>query len=1014
VTPVGNQYDVTFIFNESIQGFSANDIIASGGKFTTPLRPSGTGSSQFTATFLPDIQLIPTNAQLIIPRGSYKDLSGNLNDSESFNILLTPINSVVSKNSFNINSTHDLIDINYLDPLEAYSGVFLSSGNSTDFVYASNSSSVDNFKFKYVSGKFNLTGGDLNDYLDFGSFTTSGIRLIPYDYDSQSYLVDNNTGSAVTSLENVRTMGSIGSIEHVFGTSKSDWIEFFAGDDFTHIVDADEGNNYIKTADGDDQIFSGSGSDTVYSGGGNDRITLGDGEALVYAGVTLGVGDVLVSAGDGDNDISAGNGSNISIYAGIGNDHITLGDFASTTNIIHDLGGDNVITFGDGNFIVTLGDGNNSIHAGDGVNTFNLSDGIVSLNTGNGVNQITIDSNDRVTINTGSGADVVTIEQASSDLLEYDSDESDDTHFRYKSSANLIGNQYKLDITYSIAALSVPHSILFVEVLNSNNKVLTRKEIPVENNVSNEKLTLSYFGDVADGADSDEIQVKIHSYDNVDAVPIFTVEDIQLIHFYNGNTINVGDGNNTVNLQDGVYSVVAGKDNDEVTIGFGNSNINVGAGDDNIIHSQLFNGSQIFTIVASSSAHVHIDEFDISPSVAILRRLSINSGDKFSITVPSSELNNKSITSAILSKSADDIYIVELMDAGNNDKVLATIELEWQADPLDGHGGYELDLLPASKKTLPNGDLEYTSGLRYKLMNESLVGDSSTNNSDTLILNSGVINGAVELNSLIAVGGLGGDVYSFRIQSDSILTTQLSNTIVDSGSIGVNQKDSIYIEGIRTFQDLDFHRIEMVNEGVKSLRIDYQQYTGWEQFTSIDEGVVNVFGQFNPSSPQYRIERLQFSPVTNEDGQIFVDALQEYSFGTSKYLNAKDKTIELDTILNQKNSILIGQDDGSAIENFVINVTGKSYGTEKEVRIYGFDLNDAIKFMSPTKILDVTISDQINVDATTKWLDTTDSHRYSVDIKTGDTSFDHQLLTLILETGRAGAFEDGKDVFKYQ
>jgi len=142
-------------------------------------------------------------------------------------------------------------------------------------------------------------------------------------------------------------------------------------------------------------------------------------------------------------------------------------------------------------------------------------------------------------------------------------------------------------------------------------------------------------------------------------------------------------------------------------------------------------------------------------------------------------------------------------------------------------------------------------------------------------------------------------------------------------------------------------------------------------------GDVKVFGEFNPSTPQYHIEKLQFSEPTTEDGLVFLNSLKTYYFGEVKYDSMR--SIELHSIAGKANSLLIGAEDGSAIEKFIIHTnmtTPNNAVHEDEVRIYGFDLNDTIAFVGE-------VFDTITEDVSWSSVEL-NSHRFIVDFVSGD------------------------------
>jgi len=879
-----------------------------------------------------------------------------------------------------------------------------------------NIANTDNFKVKIQSGQFQVTGGIYADEVDFSALS-KGISLVEYDDNDSVFMsshyriealdgvaADSASGGTGEDFYTANQIGEIFSVENIVGTKYSDDIHFDGNND-EHIINA---------LDGDNSIITFSGNDTVFALDGNDYISVGDGSALIHAG-------------GGINTIRAKSGEHFDITTGVSSDDILIENSTS------------LIDF----------EGQNNTRLNIGTFAGNLQEySLVASETRVGLNRLSFD---------------------------------------YSAYSAMIGAA-----TSSNSAENPPpnttskHDRLIVKVV-SNNDVLAYKELlpaMLGSDSGHESISFSVNSEY----EQEDLTVTFTAYDVQLRSGVATVSNILLQQEFEENIINAGDGNNVITLGDGLFTARSGSGSDTYTIGVGDSTIDVGSGAANVINSELNNGNQTFALKLSARmqseeniplpSSLTINEYDISASNSVL---AINQARKDIIQLNFDQpINFSSQTDwryVLFKDGADWTIKVEYSnDGGKNFDEAGSVKFEWKVDPLLGKNSYTLALLDPLliKDSEQNQIIGVETGLRYQPINEIIDSDPRLaivggNQNDYILSATHLFSKeSISASAFIEAGALGGDVYSFRIQQldDGIpFVSSLSETldlgikkIIDSGNSGfLTQQDTIYIEGIRGFADMDFSRVKMVNEGVKSLEISYEQFPNFDpESIAASKGKIQVFGEFNPSTPQYHIEKLQFSPATNDDSNVFLDSLQTYYFGIDKLSISPSgfKSVVSNTMNHVANSILVGQESNVLSEKFQINLDGDGFDSEKEIRFYGLDdgkdfikfnsVNDSINeitiynniydyvakkyaarldeylITNTTKNFDDFIQDE-NLDlhdyynniTDTDWLDQDVSNRVLVDIEFQNVG--QQFLTLILDGESGELMPESNDplLFKY-
>ncbi|MCK1331317.1 hypothetical protein IVB57_23620 [Bradyrhizobium sp. CW9] len=158
-----------------------------------------------------------------------------------------------------------------------------------------------------------------------------------------------------------RDMAQVEQIENIVGTEFSDQI---AGDAGNNLIVGGAGNDVIDARSGDDVVSGGSGDDTLTGGMGKDKLDGGTGVDVLNGGLDS---DILI--GGADNDVlTGGTGGDIFVVgvgdgsdtvtdftAGSGTDHdmvrfdrTMFADFASVIAVASQVGGDVIISLGNG------------------------------------------------------------------------------------------------------------------------------------------------------------------------------------------------------------------------------------------------------------------------------------------------------------------------------------------------------------------------------------------------------------------------------------------------------------------------------------------------------------------------------------------------------------------------------------------------------------------------------------------------------------------------------------------
>jgi Ca2+-binding RTX toxin-like protein len=209
----------------------------------------------------------------------------------------------------------------------------LDGGDEFDILYGG----IGNDWLLGGEGDDDLDGGPDRDYLDAEGGTGSQI-------------LSGGTGGDIL-------IGGAGR-DLMYGDTRDDSQISDGGDDFLDGGDGDDGGDFAHGLQG------GAGSDTLFGGAGDDWL-LGDGpnNAGIAWDTSYDRRDYL-DGGTG-NDALVGGGADDILVGGVGNDHLT-GDYS---NVLFDIGGDDLLDGGDGFDTLIGGVGNDTLYAGNGDDT---------------------------------------------------------------------------------------------------------------------------------------------------------------------------------------------------------------------------------------------------------------------------------------------------------------------------------------------------------------------------------------------------------------------------------------------------------------------------------------------------------------------------------------------------------------------------------------------------------------------------------------------------------------------
>jgi Ca2+-binding RTX toxin-like protein len=162
-----------------------------------------------------------------------------------------------------------------------------------------------------ATGRANLTGNTLNNFLDAGA--GSNVITGGSGTDTVSYYYGNNGTGVKVSLATTTAQATGGSgtdtligIERLYGTNYADKLTGNAGANYLYGY---AGNDTINSGSGNDTIVGGTGNDTLVGGAGKDRFTGDSGRdtfdfnALSELGLTSTTRDVITDFARGHDRI---------------------------------------------------------------------------------------------------------------------------------------------------------------------------------------------------------------------------------------------------------------------------------------------------------------------------------------------------------------------------------------------------------------------------------------------------------------------------------------------------------------------------------------------------------------------------------------------------------------------------------------------------------------------------------------------------------------------------------------
>ncbi|MES2985202.1 MAG: hypothetical protein V4735_08460 [Pseudomonadota bacterium] len=449
---------------------------------------------------------------------------------------------------------------------------------------------------------------------------------------------------------NADTISTADGNDVIFSAAGDDVIRTFGGKD---TVTGDEGNDRIDLGSGNDDGWGGNGSDTILGGTGNDLITGGAGadsldggagiDTVSYFASTSGViinlngapgvggdaqGDILANfeivLGTTSNDSITGSGMDEKLYGYAGNDVIDGG--AGDDLVVGDdllVGGNDLLSGGDGNDTVQGEGGDDTIYGGNGNDLISGGTGHDSISAGAG-NDTVYGSSDGSSVMGDAGDDFL-LGGVSDDLLV--GGDGADQLFGAQGNDTLDGGDGNdalggeagndviragegIDTVYSGDGndfIEAGHGTDFIKAGDGNDTIYGGDDTDplhlvntqagddtiygeagndrIYGNSGNDSINAGAGNDTVDGGDGQDVIFAYEGNDSVDGGAgndqLFGISGDDTLKGSAGNDALYGDaGKDKLYGGTGDDSVSGGTDNDTLDGSTGNDTIAGGAGDD--------------------------------------------------------------------------------------------------------------------------------------------------------------------------------------------------------------------------------------------------------------------------------------------------------------------------------------------------------------------------------------------------------------------------------------------------
>ena len=289
---------ITFSFSEAVTGFSASDVLGSGGVLS-----GFSGSGSFYSAIFTAQDGLATSGSVSLAAGFYSDLAGNAGGAALATVPIDTLNPTVSVSLSN-------------QPLTGQ--------NPSTTVSFQFSEPVNGFTLADLS----VTGGILSGFSGSGSTYTATYTALNFQSAIGTISVGNGyfdaaSNQGVAKLTDVAlTLGG--------GADPNNFDNNALGTTVIRTTTGNGGNETIRGTPGNDTINGNNGDDIIYGGAGNDTLTGDPGSDTMHGGSgidnqTGGPANDVILGGSGDDNINGGNGADI-IGGGFGNDILTGGN----------------------------------------------------------------------------------------------------------------------------------------------------------------------------------------------------------------------------------------------------------------------------------------------------------------------------------------------------------------------------------------------------------------------------------------------------------------------------------------------------------------------------------------------------------------------------------------------------------------------------------------------------------------------------------------------------------------
>jgi Ca2+-binding RTX toxin-like protein len=543
----GQSATITFTFSETPAGFTAADVISSGGNLTGLAVTAD--PKVYTATFTADSS---GSAAISVAAGSYTDVAGNAGGA-SFNVAAGTLaisglgsgDGLVVASGAMANATVGAFGLIATSQISN-----AGTANLTTAGYAVNlttASGPNGYAVTNTGAATTLTGSAFNDTLSGGA----GADTLVGGPGSDTYIVDSVTDTITEGLDAgtdtiqssvTFTLADTVNVENLT-LSGSDPIDG-SGDAFNNLIIGNDGDNSLSGGSGNDTLSGGAGIDTLVGGPGADTyIVDSTADTIIEEASDIGLDTIQSSV-----PFSLADTVNVENLTLSGSDAID-GSGDAFNNLIIGNAGINYLSGGEGDDDLRGGSGDDNLSGDDGNDTLTGGEG-----------------ND--TLTGGLGNDVFTVDAGSDTILDLSG----------------TGDSANALIVSSGATATAGVSAAFAATSTTNNEGSANLN------------SIGFNVDLTNATGS-----KGYSVTNIGSAAIFTGSNA-------ADRLTGGSGNDTLTGQSGDDTLAGGNANDSLSGGDGSDSLSGGSGNDALSgdggNDTLFGGSGIDTLTGGAGVDV--------------------------------------------------------------------------------------------------------------------------------------------------------------------------------------------------------------------------------------------------------------------------------------------------------------------------------------------------------------------------------------------------------------------------